>query len=181
MQVSKRFEMPMNAILLSGTFITLWGLIFIGSTTAFSAMVSAAIIFQQTSCVIPQAIVLYRGRDKVLPQRYFTLGRLGSIINATAVAWVIFLDVLYCFPVALPVTAQNMSYVSVVSAGLVLFILILWFTTKKNVFKGPVIDYELMNERRLAAIDGVAVMIGIVVDAKVDGNHHRGKIAGDKE
>ncbi|KAK3641930.1 hypothetical protein LTR56_011031 [Elasticomyces elasticus] len=179
MTVSEKFEMPLNAILLSGTFITLWGLIFIGSTTAFSAMVSAAIIFQQTSCVIPQAIVLFRGRDKVLPPRHFNLGRLGPIINATSVAWVIFLDVLYCFPVALPVTAQNMSYVSVVSMGLVLFVIALWFTTKRNVFKGPKVDYELMNERRLAAIGGET--IGVVVDAKTDIVHHRGKRTSDED
>ena len=142
-------------------------------------MVSAAIIFQQTSCVIPQAIVLFRGRDKVLPPRHFNLGRLGPIINATAVAWVIFLDVLYCFPVALPVTAQNMSYVSVVSTGLVLFVIALWFTTKRNVFKGPKVDYELMNERRLAAIGGET--IGVVVDAKTDIVHHRGKRTSDED
>jgi choline transport protein len=117
-------------------------------------MVSAAIIFQQTSCIIPQAILLYRGRDKVLPERYFNLGKLGAPINAIAVAWVVFLDILYCFPTAMPVTPQNMSYVSVVSVGLMCFVLVLWFTTKRGVFKGPHIDFELLNQRRHAAIEG---------------------------
>jgi choline transport protein len=117
-------------------------------------MVSAAIIFQQTSCIIPQAILLYRGRDKVLPERYFNLGKLGAPINAIAVAWVVFLDILYCFPTAMPVTPQNMSYVSVVSVGLVCFVLALWFTTKRGVFKGPHVDFELLNQRRHAAIEG---------------------------
>ena len=117
-------------------------------------MLSAAIIFQQTSWVIPQAIVLYRGRDSVLPPRHFSLGRLGPFINGLAVVWVVFLDVLYCFPVALPVTPQNMSWVSVVSTGLVAFVIALWFTTKKGVFKGPEVDHDWMNQRRLAAIEG---------------------------
>jgi choline transport protein len=117
-------------------------------------MVSAAIIFQQTSCIIPQAILLYRGRDKVLPERYFNLGKLGAPINAIAVAWVVFLDILYCFPTAMPVTPQNMSYVSVVSVGLMCFVITLWFTTKRGVFKGPHIDFELLNQRRHAAIEG---------------------------
>lgn len=115
-------------------------------------MVSAAIVFQQTSCIIPQAILLYRGRDKVLPERHFSLGRFGVAINAIAVTWVIFLDVLYCFPTFMPVTPQNMSFVSVVSVGLVGFVLILWFTTKRRVFKGPQIDYELLKARRMMAI-----------------------------
>jgi choline transport protein len=130
----------------------LYGLIFIGSSTAFSAMISAAIVFLQTSCVIPQAILLYRGRDRVLPERYFNLGRLGPVINATAVVWVVFLNIIYCVPTSLPVTPQNMSYVSVVCFGLVGFVVILWFTTKKGVFKGPQVDYDLLRERREAAI-----------------------------
>ena len=122
-------------------------------------MVSAAIIFQQTSCVIPQAILLYRGRDKVLPERYFNLGRLGPFINAIAVAWVCFLDVLYCFPTTMPVTPQNMSYVSIVTVGLVSFVVILWFTTKRGVFTGPKIDYDLLNARRNMALRSEVAMV----------------------
>jgi choline transport protein len=129
----------------------IYGVIFLGSTTAFSAMVSAAIIFLQTSCIIPQAI-LYRGRDRVLPERHFSLGKYGAVVNTLAVAWVIFLNVLYCFPTALPVSPQNMSYVSVVCSGLVGFVIVLWFTTKRKTFTGLIIDYQLLNERRMAAI-----------------------------
>src|ERR1700742_1260863 len=115
-------------------------------------MVSAAIIFQQTSCIIPQAILLYRGRDKVLPERYFNLGRFGPFINATAVAWVCFLNVLYCFPTTMPVTPQNMSYVSVVTVGLVTFVVVLWFTTKRGVATGPSFAYVSVDVRRNAPL-----------------------------
>ena len=131
--------MPVNAMCLSATMasvstlaslptietltqVQLYGLIFIGSSTAFSAMVGANIIFLQTSCVIPQAIVLYRGRDKVLPKRYFSLGKYGAIVNVAAVLWVLFLDIIYFIPTVQPVTVKNMNYVSVVTAGLVTFI-----------------------------------------------------------
>ena len=132
----------------------LYGLIFLGSSTAFSAMVNAAIVFLQTSCVIPQAVLLYRGRDRVLPPRYFDLGRYGSTINAVSVAWVAFLDILYCFPVQLPVTPENMSWVSVVCTGLIGFVIALWFVTKKGVFEGPKVDLDLLKARREAAIEG---------------------------
>jgi choline transport protein len=124
-------------------------------------MVSAAIIFQQTSCIIPQAILLYRGRDNVLPERYFNLGKLGAPINAIAVAWVVFLDILYCFPTTMPVTPQNMSYVSVVSVGLVSFVVALWFATKKGTFKGPHVDLDLLEARRHAAIEGDIRVVSI--------------------
>ena len=52
----------------------------------------------------------------------------------------------------MPVTPQNMSFVSVVSVGLLAFVIVLWYTTKRKVFKGPHIDYELLKERRMEAI-----------------------------
>jgi choline transport protein len=170
MRVHPTFQIPSNAALLSGTCVTvstvplgyryptdakeIYGVIFIGSTTAFSSMVNAAIVFQQTSCIIPQAIVLLRGRNRVLPERYFNLGIFGVPINAIAVAWVLFLDVLYCFPTSMPVTPQNMSYVSVVSVGLITFVVVLWFLNKRNTFKGPKVDYNLLNMRRMANSSG---------------------------
>lgn len=117
-------------------------------------MVNAAIVFQQTSCIIPQAIVLFRGRDKVLPERYFNLGVFGAPINAIAVAWVLFLDVLYCFPTSMPVTPQNMSYVSVVTVGLISFVIALWFLNKRSAFKGPNVDYNLLAIRRMVNLHG---------------------------
>ncbi|KIW36219.1 uncharacterized protein PV06_11491 [Exophiala oligosperma] len=152
MRVSNRFKTPVNALCLSGTLVSVYGLIFLGSTTAFSAMVSAAIIFLQTSCIAPQAILLYRGRDKVLPPRYFSLGRYGVAVNATAIIWVIFLDIVYCTPTTMPVTVENMNYVSVVSVGLVSFVVVLWLTSKKGVFMGPKIDMAELQERRMAAM-----------------------------
>lgn len=115
-------------------------------------MVSAAIIFLQTSCIIPQAVLLYRGREKVLPLRYFSLGKYGAWINGISVAWVVYLDIQYCFPTVMPATAENMSYVSVVFVGLVGFIIVLWHTTKKGTFAGPRIDLDLLNARRVAAV-----------------------------
>ncbi|CAM1505252.1 Fc.00g108890.m01.CDS01 [Cosmosporella sp. VM-42] len=171
MRINRRFKMPMNAMLLSACFVSVYGLIFIGSTNAFSAMVSANVIFLQTSCVIPQAILLYRGRSKVLPERYFSLGRYGVLINSVAVVWVLFLDVVFCLPTAMPVTAQNMNYVSVVCVGFGTFIVGLWYTSKKGVFTGPKVDMEKLAQRRQAALHNAGVEVDITalegVPAKV--------------
>ncbi|KAH8891114.1 hypothetical protein GQ53DRAFT_806598 [Thozetella sp. PMI_491] len=88
-----------------GVFLLqIYGAMFIGSSVAFSSMVSATIVFLQTSCVIPQAIIIYCGRQRVLPPRYFDLGR--------------------------------MSYVLVVSVGLMLFVMGTWLVSKRSIFKG---------------------------------------------
>lgn len=134
--IHPRCQMPLNAACLSAVFVTvrrplfnvheingriltdglrsrqLYGLIFLGSSTAFASMVSANIVFMMTSYVIPQAIIAYRGRDRVLPERVLTLGsRTGLIINVTACVWVLFLNIIACFPTTLPVTAGNMNWV----------------------------------------------------------------------
>jgi choline transport protein len=100
-------------------------------------MVGAAVIFLQTSCALPQAILLWRGRDKVLPERAFSLGRLGPTINFISVMWVVFLDIIFFLPTEMPVTKQNMNYVSAVSIGLTLFVLGLYFFSKRGQFNGP--------------------------------------------
>ncbi|KAJ5326587.1 hypothetical protein MYU51_014591 [Penicillium brevicompactum] len=136
-KVNPRFKIPLNALCLSATVISLYGLIFLGSTTAFSAMVGAAVIFLQTSCALPQAIVLWRGRDKVLPERAFSLGKMGPAVNFISVIWVLFLDIIFFLPTERPVTKENMNYVSVVSVGLTLFVLGLYFFSKRGKFNGP--------------------------------------------
>lgn len=117
-------------------------------------MISALILFLQTSCAIPQAILLFRGRSKTLPPRYFRIPEpWGYITNAVAVAWVLFTDFLACIPVSYPVTLQNMKWVSVVTAGLLsLFTLLLWALDKRATFRGRKVDIELMRVGREEAL-----------------------------
>jgi len=81
-----------------------------------------------------------------------------------AVAWVVFLDVVYCFPIVMPVTKTNMNYVSIVVTGLVAFVVALWFTSKKGKFTGPKIDMAQLTERRMAAITAHKVTEGVRED-----------------
>lgn len=116
-------------------------------------MVNATIIFIQTSIVLPQAIVLFRGRDRILPPRWFNLGRYGVIINALSVLWVFGLNILFCFPTTLPITAMNMNYVPIVVSVATASIFVFWFMGKKNSFTGPVIDMKALDARRKEAMD----------------------------
>ena len=59
-------------------------------------MVGACIVFQTTSYVVPQGILAWRGRDKVLPQRALNLGKFGLPLNVLACVWVFFIDIIYC-------------------------------------------------------------------------------------
>jgi choline transport protein len=136
-------QVPANATIATGIFCILYGLIYIGSTTAFNSFISLAILGLNVTYVIPQGIVVIRGRDKVLPKRQFDLGPIfGPFCNIFSTLWIMLFSVLFCFPVFLPVTAQNMNYLSVVAVGVCLFILALWWCGKRKTFTGPNIQLD---------------------------------------
>lgn len=140
-------------MILSATAVSLYGPICLGLMIVFSAMGSTCSIFLQTSCFILQAILLYRCRDSVLPIRDFSLGDFGAVVNATAVAWVVFLDIIYCFPTVIPLIKENMNYISVVVTELVSFAVGLWLTSKNGRFIGLKIDVAQLTEWRMATIN----------------------------
>ncbi|KAL5092270.1 hypothetical protein Trisim1_002157 [Trichoderma cf. simile WF8] len=144
-QIHPRWQMPVNACCLSGTLVTLYGLIFLGSSAAFASMVGACIVFMTTSYAIPQGILAWRGRDKVLPPRAVNLGRWGLVLNILSCVWVACINVVYCIPTTYPVTLENMNWISVVTVGIIAFLLINWVANQKYVFKGPNINFEVLN------------------------------------
>ncbi|CAI6100740.1 unnamed protein product [Clonostachys chloroleuca] len=147
-QISSRFEMPMNAVLLQACFSMLYGLVFVQSESAFALMVSASIIFLVSSYVIPQAILLWVDRNKSLPERPFDLGRFGYSINLFSTLSTSLLVIACCLPTAFPITYTNMNYNSIVAACLLLFIWSGWMFSRKDIFKGPTIDRTLLVKAR---------------------------------
>lgn len=123
---------------------------------------------------MPQAIPLWRGREKMLPDRFLKLGAWGTAVNATAIVWVIFLDGLACFPAIRPATAENMNYMSVVGASLICMVLAFWFVTKRGKFKGPTVNPAVIDARRQAALyrDALAIETHEVEVQEKESNRH---------
>ncbi|KAH9869870.1 hypothetical protein J1614_006790 [Plenodomus biglobosus] len=136
-KVHPRLGQPLNALMLSAGLASLFGLILIGSSSAFNALVAASVVALGVSYAIPVAINLCRGR-KMLPERAFTLpGPVGWIANLIGVGYTIITTVLFLFPPALPVTPSNMNY-CVVAFGIILFISTLqWLVDGRKNFTGP--------------------------------------------
>lgn len=155
-KVDKRFEVPVNAALFTGVFCTLYGLIYIGSTTAFNSFIAMSILSLNLTYAIPQAVVLFRGRSKVLPARSFNLGPImGRFCNLFSTLWVALFTVIFCFPVFRPVTAGSMNYVSVIIAGVFVFVAALWFLQKRKTFTGPNVELEGLDLVRSMSINGL--------------------------
>ncbi|GKT50525.1 choline transport protein [Colletotrichum spaethianum] len=141
-KVHPTLDAPVNATVLAGIFITIFGLLYIASTTAFNSIVALAIMSSNITCTIPQAIVLFRGRH-VLSPRYFDLGNIfGPLINGFSLLYVSLFSVLFCFPIFLPVKVDSMNYVSVVFVGALVFIAILWWGGKRKTFVGPDVQID---------------------------------------
>lgn len=108
-KVDKRLGLPLNSLILAAGLTLLFGLIMIGSSSAFNALISASVVALGVSYAIPVAINVCRGR-KMLPARAFTLPNwLGWLANLIGLAYAIVTTVLFVFPPELPVTGSNMS------------------------------------------------------------------------
>ncbi|KAJ5662903.1 amino acid transporter [Penicillium longicatenatum] len=137
-RVDSRNQVPINATLGCFGFVSLYGLIYIGSTTAFNSFISMSIMSLNITYVAPQAIAVWRGRDSVLPERPFRLGRyVGTFCNWFSTLWVAFISVMFCFPTTNPTTVGSMNYVSVVLVGISAAIFALWCGGKRKTFVGP--------------------------------------------
>ena len=98
----------------------LYGLIYLGSTTAFNSIITSAILLLNLSYAIPQAILATRGREECMPKRALDLGRWGYLCNIFAPFWIAVVGVMVCFPPGLPVAVGSMNYTAPVLVGLFL-------------------------------------------------------------
>ncbi|KAM6493013.1 amino acid transporter [Amanita muscaria] len=131
-KVNKRLgDVPLNAYLLSTGIQLSLGLLQLGSTAAFNAIVSVAVMCLGASYTLPVAILLVNGRTGVEGSAFYMGKVRGRVVNTFAVAWVLFEIVLFSMPAVLPVTRVSMNYASVVFVGFAL-ISAVWYGIGKK-------------------------------------------------
>lgn len=133
-KINERTKQPVNAHLMSCAWCAVIGCIYMGSTTAYNAMVTGCIVFLLMSYIVPVLCLLYKGRDNI-PHGPFWLGKLGLFCNIVLCFWTIFTTIFYSFPTVMPVTGGDMNYVSVVIGVFGLYCVIYWFARGKRHFK----------------------------------------------
>ncbi|CAM1509699.1 Fc.00g000340.m01.CDS01 [Cosmosporella sp. VM-42] len=136
-QVHRRLDMPLWATILTAILVTLLGVIYVGSTTAFNAFVGSFILLSSSSylaAILPNLIT----RRKNISYGPFRLpGALGFVINGVACIYMLIWGVIYCFPYALPTDAQSMNYACLIWGGLTIFVGIWWFAGARKGYQGP--------------------------------------------
>ena len=81
-KVNMRLDVPMNALYLTTVLVIIFGCIFLGSSSAFNAIVSASVVALGITYATPPAINCLRGRRMLPETRPFKLpGPMGWICN----------------------------------------------------------------------------------------------------
>lgn len=139
--ISSSIRIPLYAHLLSHLFVAIIGCIFMGSSTAFNAIITACISLLLLSYAIPSAIMAFVVGKKSFYQRIagehqalgirqeFSEGRANwyLIPNILTICWSIFCLVFLSFPYVIPANSANMNYVSVVYGATAILIAIVLY------------------------------------------------------
>ncbi len=80
----------------------------------------------------------------------WNLGKLSRPIGIVAIAWTVFITILFMLPTASPVTLQTFNYTPVVVLGATLILVVAWVARARKTFKGPKIQGSAVG---LAAIE----------------------------
>lgn len=81
-KVHTGLDVPLNALCLTTVLVIVFGCIFLGSTSAFNAIISASVVAIEITYAIPPAINCLQGRKRLMPTREFILpGPFGWICN----------------------------------------------------------------------------------------------------
>lgn len=136
-KVNERLGVPFNALVLTTVVQMLLGLIYLGSSSAFTAFVSVGVIALALSYAIPISISLLHRRREVSTARWNCGPVIGPIVNVVALCWITFELVLFSMPTALPVTEVTMNYASVVLVGFLAIAAIWYAVHARKVYTGP--------------------------------------------
>lgn len=150
-RVHPKLDVPLESLALTNLVVLVFGLIFLGSSSAFNAIVSASVVALGLSYGIPVFINVCRGRRMLPSTRAFKLPEwFAWFSNLLGVAYCILTTVLFVFPPDLPVTGTNMNYCIVAFGIVVLISVVQWFVDGRKNYTGPKVE---LDDQILTAVD----------------------------
>ncbi|KAJ1018434.1 hypothetical protein NDA18_006588 [Ustilago nuda] len=143
-KISRKEQVPIPALILTTTWVIVFGCIYLGSSSALNAILSSSVVLLQVSYMIPIILLLCRGRKALNEasregeKRSLNMGKfLGPMVNMLAVMFVVFTNIFFLFPPELPATGSNMNYTVVVVALVALLSGVAWMGRGRREFRGP--------------------------------------------
>ncbi|KAK7935953.1 hypothetical protein PG985_001448 [Apiospora marii] len=145
--VSRRFHQPLRTLGLLVVVDVALCMVSIGSTTAFNAMISLPLLAISLSYGMPIAFLLLRrlrGQPvgKLGPFRLPARGGLVVVVNALAVAFILYVLSFAGLPTVMPVTKDNMNYAGPMMLGLMLLAVGDWCVSGRRRFWVPEVHFD---------------------------------------
>lgn len=145
--VDPRLGQPLRALGVVAGVSVLLSLVYVGSATAFNALISLSTLGLYASYVLPVLFLLVRklGRRGAPPVPFgpVRMGRWGGVVcNVVALGYLLFILVWVPFPSVLPVDGDTMNYAGPIFGGTVLLALVDWVVWGRKRFQMPVKKYE---------------------------------------
>ncbi|KAH8431477.1 uncharacterized protein LDX57_009140 [Aspergillus melleus] len=138
--VHPKLGLPVNALGLTAIVVVIFGCIYLGSTSAFNAIISSSVVALDLSYAMPIAVNCLRGRN-ILPDRYWKVPSvLGWVIDMISLSYIALTTVLFLFPPERPVTGSSMNYCIVAFAIIVIVSVVQWIVDGRRNFKGPRVE-----------------------------------------
>lgn len=141
-QVHPTLNCPVRATVAMSGLVTCLGCIYVGSTTAFQALISSFIVLSTLSyfgAILPHVLT---GRRNIVPGPFYMGKSLGMAVNIGSLLYILVTVVFFCFPLVMPATAQNMNYTSVITVGLMTLTAVWWFFRGRSEYRGPHYSFE---------------------------------------
>lgn len=150
--VNQKLDIPLNAMMLGMVVEILLGLIYFGSSAAFSAFSGVGVILLTLSYACPVAVSLILRRRADIQQGNFNMGILGTFCNVVAIcksslpvlvpdltqlAWTLLAIPLFSMPTFKDVTVDTMNYASVVFVGYVAIAAVWYWVWGHKNYVGP--------------------------------------------
>jgi len=154
-RVSPTWKVPTWALAFAACWIVIFGLIFLGSSVALNAILSASVVFLQISYIVPIALVLFRGHKALepegFPKRRLKLGIFRVPINLAGLVFATVTSIFFVFPPAIPVESGTlMNWVIVCVFVVLLMSGVNWLVDGKRNYRGPE-NVELLLHRAAQA------------------------------
>ncbi|MET7794630.1 amino acid permease, partial [Micrococcus luteus] len=134
-KVSTRTKTPVRAVWLSAGAALVLALPSLYSPTAYAAVTAINVIGITPAYAIPVYLRLRAG-GKFQPGPW-NLGRWSKPVGWTAVAWVVFVTVLFCLPQVSPITSDSFNYAGVALLAVLVLAWVLWLTRGRRHYKIP--------------------------------------------
>lgn len=146
------FQVPVNAIIFSGTCQAVVMAIYFGSSVAFSTILAIGTVGLYFSYAMAIATLLYaRRQDTFVPGPWRLEKRLALACNITALVFLVFECIWFFVPIRYPVDASNMNYMILATAVTASIGAGSWFAGARKTYT---VDGNLARERAKANIGG---------------------------